>query len=261
MEVYEHVDKLALEINDLLVESLNDKTDLTSKKIARKINAFNKKYEYRSNIMNRLTNKIQQAYEKNMNLQQIKRWNDNSIEEFYDGIIKQLPRNSLRQYKALQKEVNLLLASGQYTQEQAIKTVSTNFKGVTVKDSLNRNIRVETVVKRHIRDSQREQANGLSEHIAKKYNTDVYMISNHPKPRPKCAKDERKYVSDTIQGELELITETVYVVSWQDTSLGDPDGLFGYNCRHTKWAVTDFFNPDKSNIQVIEKLPLTKTYN
>lgn len=261
MEVYDHIDKLALEINNLLATSLKNGDDLVSIQINRLIREFNRKNKYDSKIINRLNQKIQEAYSINMGIASLSTITDATINKYYKGIISQLPKEGMKQYEALQKQADILMNTGQHTQQQASEIVSEAFKGVTVKDASNRRVKVETIVKRHIRDVQREQVNNISEKINERYGdgNNVFWISHHPKPRPKCSKDERKYVSDTYTGSYQTSQGTVDVTNWNNTSFGQPDGLFGYNCRHVKWAVNGYFIQDKASVNLIEKLPLNKT--
>lgn len=168
---------------------------------------------------------------------------DDIILDNFQGIIKQLPDQLLRNVKELNDDVVRLTANGAMTQQEAAKQIASKigseFKFVS-KDG--RKWRVDTVTKRMIRDQCKEATRKTSEAIANELDTDVFQVSQHSGARVKCAKDQGKIFSLVGGTFKDLDGKQHKVLSWAESSRGEPDGLFGYNCRHIEYPLVKGFS-------------------
>ena len=66
------------------------------------------------------------------------------------------------------------------------------------------------------------------------YGNDLYLVSTHAGARPKCYPWQNKVVSrtDNARDIEDLYGNIIHVVAQSATSYGEPDGLFGINCKH-----------------------------
>lgn len=74
----------------------------------------------------------------------------------------------------------------------------------------------------------------------KDYGTRIIEVDSHFGARPKCAKDQGKlYDLDNGSGYVEdLHGKKIQYFPFSSTSYGQPDGLFGINCRHHGYPFT-----------------------
>lgn len=67
------------------------------------------------------------------------------------------------------------------------------------------------------------------------YGIDIYEVSTVAAARPLCAPYQGKLISPSGSGETEDINgNKIHYMALSDTSYGEPAGLFGINCHHTK---------------------------
>lgn len=175
--------------------------------------------------------------------------NDKDILDNFKGMVDQLPFNALQNVKSLNKELVRLTADGYTTQSEAVRLMKLNVKNDFVfKSKDGRQWRFDTIVKRMIRDQCKNATRETSKTIANELGTDVFQVSTHAGARPKCAKDQGKLFSDAGGVFEDLNGDEHKVLPWAESSRGDADGLFGYNCRHIEYPlVAGFSVPSKTD--------------
>jgi hypothetical protein len=71
-------------------------------------------------------------------------------------------------------------------------------------------------------------------------------------------------ISDKGGTFTDLRGNKIKMYSWSQTSVGEGDGLFGFNCQHVKWPFINGFNiPRKTNPmeELNEEIKRTKNRN
>lgn len=115
----------------------------------------------------------------------------------------------------------------------AVKKMSDN--GLTgFIDHAGRRWEPEAYVAMDIRTTMHNAANAAVWERAEEYGSNLYQVSTHDGARPKCYPWQGKVISrDDWTGEVpDLNEDMVHVYAQSETSYGEPDGLFGVNCRH-----------------------------
>lgn len=172
------------------------------------------------------------------------RFGDENILKFYDRMLKHLPRDVLRAYHELNNAVINMVARGDITQAQAVDilTNAAGYRGVTVVTKSGRKFKFETLVAMQVRNELREATNHAAEDIATMLGTNIYQVDSHIGARPLCSLDQGKLFSDT-RGTFQDLNGNLYpVYAWFDSTMGDPAGLFGVNCRHIKYPMVQGFS-------------------
>lgn len=193
--------------------------------------------EYYADYAQRVSNSIKEVYE----AQSYAITLPNAISILDYETVSDLDRLILQLPKEMQVNYNLMLDQTQRLVQQGMSNIeatqvmanSPQFRGVTVRDSLGRRVRIDTMINRNIREAMRNSSNLATEEIARQLNTDVFQITTHANPREKCIPWQLQLVSNReftyTNGK---VSKHVYALS--DTSYGQADGLFGINCRHIK---------------------------
>lgn len=173
---------------------------------------------------------------------------DNAIVDFYNTMLRQLPREAIRNLTELNTQVADLVAKGSLTEKQAVDLIvnSSNYSGFTLVDSSGRKRTLANTVKTMIRGQLKNAARMASEDIANVLGTNVYEISSHGGARPLCALDQGKLFSDTGGVFVDLNGNKRVVLPWSSSTQGNPAGLFGINCRHIKYPLVPGFSVPSS---------------
>jgi hypothetical protein len=114
----------------------------------------------------------------------------------------------------------------------------------------------EAYTKMILRSNTQNTINRIQEERLTLAGNDYIEISKHSGARPKCAKDQGKIFS--LSGNTEPITDgrgkKIRVYSWRSSSYGDPDGILGINCGHSRHAFVPGISLHRDN-------PISKAEN
>lgn len=108
---------------------------------------------------------------------------------------------------------------------------------------------IDNYRRRRNRDIARVGTQDVAKDAAAKIGTTYFITSSHAGARPKCYPwqnimyDEDNKAGRVINGQ--------YVYNKSDTSIGEPDGLFGENCGHTAYAGV----PGITKLDAVEVMP------
>lgn len=175
---------------------------------------------------------------------------DNLLVERFDKLNARLPKEAVIAFNQTSKIIVKLAVNGDITVDQAVSYYvnSENFKGLYMFDKAGRKQQYKTLFKRNIRDTIKDSTRDSCEQLAGELDTDVFQISSHPSPRDKCEPYEGKLVADKSGSVTDLNGNKINVMAWSETTEGEGDGLFGYNCRHIKYPFVNGIsrvNPDQ----------------
>lgn len=96
----------------------------------------------------------------------------------------------------------------------------------------------EAYTKMVIRSNVKNTINKVSEERFKIAGNDYIEINAYSGARPKCSIDQGKIYS--LSGNTEPITDIkgnkIKVYSWSNSTYGEPDGILGINCGHSRHA-------------------------
>lgn len=128
------------------------------------------------------------------------------------------------------------VVSGAFDYATAIKAACQELadKGITLKDSLGRNVQLEVAVRRNVMTGIQQTANSINRDIENYLGCDGYEVSAHLGARPSHA---------IAQGKQYALTEEdakKYKIGyWYDTVDGEAiaDLWNDYNCRHTYFGI------------------------
>lgn len=84
--------------------------------------------------------------------------------------------------------------------------------------------------------------------------TDTYEISSHIGARPKCYHDQGKWYTETGKHH---IVQGVIIYAKSELSIGEPDGLFGFNCTHVRFPVVEGVTPKGAYENIPEEANFT----
>ena len=121
--------------------------------------------------------------------------------------------------------------------EKAIKQF--NKKGITgFVDKRGREWTPEAYINMVLRTTAGNVAHEVQDARQRDYGIKLIEISSHSGARPKCAVDQGKiYALDNTSGSTtDARGREVEYFPWSSTSYGEPDGILGINCTHSKYT-------------------------
>lgn len=176
----------------------------------------------------------QKANLKNISSSLIAKNQDVNLINDFNRITKRFPATSRTQYRQL---LNRVVTSSD--KERTLNSIKNNTQ-FTFKTGSNLNYKVNTFTEKLLRDRIRDNNNNNCEQIARSLDIDVYQVSTHSGARPLCSQDQGQLFSDRGGKIKNLITEEVLEVrAWSTSTIGEPAGLFGNNCRHIKFPFVE----------------------
>lgn len=132
--------------------------------------------------------------------------------------------------------------TGTKTLQQALRNTVREWsnKGIpALRDKNGREWSAEGYVRMVTRTMSTQVTREMQEARFDEWGVDLVEISSHSGARPKCAKDQGKIYSRSGKSKV--------YPPLASTSIGQPDGLFGINCRHHEYPYfhgsTKRFNP------------------
>lgn len=120
-----------------------------------------------------------------------------------------------------------------------------NSKGIPAfVDAAGREWSPEAYINMDIRTTVSNTANAAQDARCDDYGIDLIAISFHPGARPKCAPYQGRIFSRSNQSGIahDGNGKEIHYEPLSSTSYGEPDGLFGINCRHKKYPFIDGVN-------------------
>ncbi len=111
-------------------------------------------------------------------------------------------------------------------------------------DKAGREWSPEAYINMDIRTTVSNTANAAQDAVCDKYGVDLIEVSSHMGARPKCAPYQGKIFSRSNQSGIahDGNGREIRYEPLSGTSYGQPDGLFGINCRHQKYPFVDGVN-------------------
>lgn len=145
------------------------------------------------------------------------------------------------------------LVTGQETFQNAVAHAVKELSDAGINayvDKAGREWSPEAYVSMDLRTTSAQTARGVVEAQGRDYGLDVILVSSHAGARPKCAPYQGKcYSMSGRYGTIKDANGREYDFEpIQNTSYGEPDGLFGINCGHTFRYIEDgaFFNRERT---------------
>ena len=192
----------------------------------------------------------------------VKRILSNSINEVLTTFNTQ--NNSLlssagNNYREIVNKVSTQVIAGTKTtnkamQEAVSELAQNGLTGFTAKNGANWN--PEGYTKMVIRSNTQNTINRIQEERMRLAGNDYVEVSSHLGARPLCSQDQGKIFS--LSGNTTPIKDgngrTITPRSWSSSTYGQPAGIFGINCRHSRYA----FVP---NLSIKRDVDFTKSEN
>lgn len=120
-----------------------------------------------------------------------------------------------------------------------------NNKGIPAfVDAAGREWSPEAYINMDIRTTVSNTANAAQDARCDDYGIDLIAVSSHSGARPKCAPYQGRIFSRSNQSGIahDGNGKEIHYEPLSSTSYGEPDGLFGINCRHKKYPFIDGVN-------------------
>lgn len=168
----------------------------------------------------------------------------NSIKEVLTTFNKQ--NNSLLasagdNYREIVNKVSTQVMSGTKTTAKAMQEAVSEFaqKGLTGFTARNgAQWTPEAYTKMVLRTNTQNTINSVQEERMRLSGNDYVEISSHIGARPLCAEDQGKIfsLSDDTTPITDGLGHTIKVHAWSSSSYGEPAGILGINCGHSRHA-------------------------
>lgn len=158
----------------------------------------------------------------------------NQAKDSFNLVNSTMLEQSKQIYLDIINQTTAKVLAGVSTPRQAlVETVSKWVeKGVpALIDRSSRQWSTEGYVNTVLRSMVNNVANDMQEARMDEYECDLVEISSHSGARPKCAKYQGKIYSRSGRSRK--------YPPLRETSIGEPDGLFGINCRHKKYPYVE----------------------
>lgn len=152
-----------------------------------------------------------------------------------------LLRSAGDEYTQIVNNVTTQVISGTKTvakamQDSVSKLAEKGLTGFTVRNGAQWTS--EAYTKMVLRTNVRQATNNMQEERFKLFGNDYIEISQHMGARPLCAEDQGKIFS--LSGNVEPIIDglgnKIQVYDWNKSSYGEPAGILGINCGHSRYA-------------------------
>lgn len=205
-----------------------------AKKIGTEANASILEMGIKAGILNEIDPRTEE--------EQVKATLSSAIQEVLTTFNKQ--NNSLlasagQEYTNIVNKVSSQVLAGTKTLERAMQEAVSQLaeKGLTGFIAKNgARWSPEAYTKMVLRTNTQNTINHIQEEQMALAGNDYWEISNHSGARPKCADDQGQIFS--ISGNTKPIVDgtgkKIKVRSWSSSSYGQPDGILGINCGHSR---------------------------
>ena len=162
------------------------------------------------------------------------------VNKIYDEANRQEYLNILGKHTAS-------VVTGAEARQKAVSSCIREFadKGIPAfVDKAGREWSPEAYINMDIRTTVSNTANAAQDAVCDRYGVDLIEVSSHMGARPKCAPYQGKIFSRSNQSGIahDGNGREIRYEPLSSTSYGQPDGLFGINCRHQKYPFVDGVN-------------------
>ncbi|MGN0586620.1 MAG: phage minor capsid protein, partial [Oscillospiraceae bacterium] len=230
------IDKLEPGFRELAKQGLISDTPVpASKSVNRAIQTFRKQAASDLNLVNTVMRyKAKQAYV-------------DLVNKTYDAV------NAVADVPNRQELLNTLgkhtmsTVMGIESRQEAVRKCIKEFsdKGIPAfVDAAGREWSPEAYINMDIRTTVSNTANAAQDARCDDYGIDLIEVSSHPGARPKCAPYQGRIFSRSNQSGIthDGNGNEIRYEPLSSTSYGEPDGLFGINCKHKKYPFIDGVN-------------------
>lgn len=149
--------------------------------------------------------------------------------------------SSNKNYEKIVNKVSTEVMSGTKTFQKAMEEAVSDLaqKGLTSFTARNgAEWHSDSYIKMILRTNSRNATNKIQEDRMKLYGNDYVEISSHLGARPLCSHDQGKIFS--LSGNTTPIEDLngnlIPVYDWNKSSYGEPAGILGINCGHSRYA-------------------------
>lgn len=149
--------------------------------------------------------------------------------------------SSNKNYEKIVNKVSTEVMSGTKTFQKAMEEAVSDLaqKGLTSFTARNgAEWHSDSYIKMVLRTNSRNATNKIQEDRMKLYGNDYVEISSHLGARPLCSHDQGKIFS--LSGNTTPIEDLngnlIPVYDWNKSSYGEPAGILGINCGHSRYA-------------------------
>lgn len=148
-------------------------------------------------------------------------------------VVALLEDEGYRAIRSIDGQSAASVLTGVKTPQQAVREIARQWadKGIPALVKNGRNYSVEGYLNTVIRTTTNSVTNDMQDARMEEHDVDLVEISDHMGARPKCAPYQGRIFSRSG-------ASTKYP-ALSSTSIGEPDGLFGFNCRHVKYPYID----------------------
>ena len=155
------------------------------------------------------------------------------VNKLYDENKRQEALNNMGKH-------TLSVVTGAESRQQAVRNCIREFSRNGIPafvDKAGREWSPEAYVNMDIRTTVSNTAHAAQDAVCDRYDVDLIEISSHMGARPKCAPYQGKVFSRRGQSGVAYDGkgDAVPYSPLSETSYGEPDGIFGINCRHKKY--------------------------
>ena len=230
------IDKLEPGFRELAKQGLISDTPVSaSKSVNRAIQTFHKQAASDLNLVNTVMRyKAKQAYV-------------DLVNKTYDAV------NAIEDVSNRQELLNTLgkhtmsTVMGAESRSEAVRKCIKEFnnKGIPAfVDAAGREWSPEAYINMDIRTTVSNTANAAQDARCDDYGIDLIAVSSHPGARPKCAPYQGRIFSRSNKSGIahDGNGKEIHYEPLSSTSYGEPDGLFGINCKHKKYPFIDGVN-------------------
>ena len=230
------IDKLEPGFRELAKQGLISDTPVpASKSVNRAIQTFHNQAASDLNLVNTVMRyKAKQAYV-------------DLVNKTYDAV------NAIEDVSDRQELLNTLgkhtmsTVMGAESRAEAVRKCIREFnsKGIPAfVDAAGREWSPEAYINMDIRTTVSNTANAAQDARCDDYGIDLIAVSSHPGARPKCAPYQGRIFSRSNKSGIahDGNGKEIHYEPLSSTSYGEPDGLFGINCRHKKYPFIDGVN-------------------
>ena len=230
------IDKLEPAFQEIARQGFISDTPVpASKSVDRAIQTFHKQAASDLNLVNTVMRyKAKQAYV-------------DLVNKTYDAV------NAIEDVSDRQELLNTLgkhtmsTVMGAESRSEAVRKCIKEFnsKGIPAfVDAAGREWSPEAYINMDIRTTVSNTANAAQDARCDDYGIDLIAVSSHPGARPKCAPYQGRIFSRSNQSGIahDGNGKEIHYEPLSSTSYGEPDGLFGINCRHKKYPFIDGVN-------------------
>lgn len=233
---YSVIDKLEPAFQELAKQGLISDTPIpASRSVNQAIQTFRKQAVSDLNLVNTVMRyKAKQAYV-------------DLVNKTYDAV------NAVADVTNRQELLNTLgkhtmsTVMGIESRQEAVRKCIKEFsdKGIPAfVDAAGREWSPEAYINMDIRTTVSNTANAAQDARCDDYGIDLIEVSSHPGARPKCAPYQGRIFSRSNQSGIahDGNGKEIPYKPLSSTSYGEPDGLFGINCKHKKYPFIDGVN-------------------